>query len=126
MADTRLSANIERVLTGGTISRHPSSAGNGQPIWPKLDELWEVIMDSAAVHVFRSVNDTDEYILATHYFCGRLQLIVCGLFVEELSAIGCATMLSFFATFQSLISSFALRVFWWRTSKCKFAVAMTP
>lgn len=92
MADTHLSSTIEKVLPGGTISCHPSSAGNGQLIWPKLDE------ESAAAHIFHSVNDTDEYIVATHNSRGRLQLIACGLFVEELSAIGCATRLSFFAT----------------------------
>lgn len=67
--------------------------------WPAyLAQIRRVITDSAAAHIFHSVNDTDEYIVATHNSCGRLQLIACGLFVEELSAIGCATRLSIFAT----------------------------
>lgn len=67
-------------------------------VWPKVEQLWEVVGDSAAEHVFRSVANTDEYILATRYFCGRLQPIVRGLSIEELSSIGRATMPPFFST----------------------------
>lgn len=97
MVEVHLSVPVE-TLPDGTMTRHPSPAGDGQLIWPKPDHLWEVIGDVAAENVLCSVNNSDEYVLACRYFCGRLQLLVRGLSVEELSAIGRATMPSWFAT----------------------------
>lgn len=63
-----------------------------------MEEIWEVIGDSAAEHVLWSVANTDEYILATRYFCGHLQLIIHGLSIEELSSIRRVTIPPFFST----------------------------
>lgn len=87
----------EETSPGGTITRHPSPTGEGQLVWPKADELWEVIGDTDAENVLRNVADSDEYVLATRYFCGRLQLLVRGLSIEEVTTVSRATMPSFFS-----------------------------
>ena len=90
-----LSVNTtEEVSPGGTISRYPSPVGDGQLV---TDDLWEKTEDSTAAHILKSTADTNAYILAVRYFCGRLQLIVRSLSVEELTAIGRATMPRWFA-----------------------------
>ncbi len=77
--------------------------------------MWEVIGESSAAHVLCSINDTNKYILATRYFCGCLRLIVRGLSVEQLSAIGRASMLPFIASLlksDQLVITEALEAEW--------------
>lgn len=98
-----LSVNTTKeVSSGGTIRRHPSPAGNGQLVWPLKDNLWKKTGNSTAAYILKSTANTNAYILAVRYFCGRLQLIVRALSVEELTAIGRATMPPWFANLPKL------------------------
>lgn len=97
-ANGKDTGNDEFISSEGIITCQPSSSGNSQLVWPKADELWKIIRDSAVSHILRDVPNTNAYITATRYFCGHLHLIMYGLSVEELSTTGRATMPAFFTT----------------------------
>lgn len=88
---------VEEISSTSSTVRHSSPAGNNQLIWPKPDELWEVFGDANSTQVLKGVANMEDYQLAARYFCGRHQLLIRGINMDELTAIARATMPPFYS-----------------------------
>lgn len=90
---------IKGNFSNGIIIWHPFSTSDDQLVWLKIEELWDIIEDSAIEHIFWSIATPDKYILTICYFCNYFQLIVYCLSIKELSNIRRTTIPPFFSTY---------------------------
>lgn len=59
--------------------------------WPPLDMLWDVLGDCRSEAYLKSQGIIKEYSYAVKPFLGRLGLVICGLHLDQLQVIFCAT-----------------------------------